>query len=279
MSIEGSVLGIDVGWSQKKKSSAVCRLSWSDREVEWHIRRFRSIEPDRKDTIKCVVDDHDLLAVAIDGTLRPSLDEIGHYRSAEYILTQKDIREQIGKPGQSSSPNGKKLNEQANKSAMVVKNFCHVSRANHQVRIDERAIVEAFPTTFLGVMVDRPKVLQHPKQKSDRYFVHLANHQRLDGFLESLLSDRKWTQTRKLSEITNHDDRAAFVCALTALSVAAGEFTAVGDEDDGWIILPPKRMFADWAWKAICGAAVRNCNEKGKLLTFVENQECSTEFC
>ena len=33
MNIEGSVLGIDVGWSQKKKSSAVCRLSWSDREV------------------------------------------------------------------------------------------------------------------------------------------------------------------------------------------------------------------------------------------------------
>ncbi len=99
------------------------------------------------------------------------------------------------------------------------------------MRIDEHAIVEAFPTTFLGVLVDRPGVLQHPKQKSDRYFVHLANHQRLDWFLERLLNDRRWAHAP--SEITNHDDRAAFVCALTALCIAVGEFTAVGDEDDG----------------------------------------------
>ena len=158
---------------------------------------------------------------------------------------------------------------------MLVKNFCCVSKASHQGCIDERAIVEAFPTTFLGVMVDRPKVLQHPKQRSDRYFVHLANHQRFDWFLECLLNDRRWAHAP--SEITNHDDRAAFVCALTALCVAVGEFTAVGDEDDGWIILPPKRMFADWAWKAACEAAARNRNKKGKLLTFVDNQECSTE--
>ena len=102
MNIEGSVLGIDVGWSPKRKSIAVCRLSWSEREVKWHIRRFRAIEPDRKDTIKRVVDDHDLLAVAIDGPLRPGFDEIGHYRSAEYLLTQQELRERIGKPGQSS---------------------------------------------------------------------------------------------------------------------------------------------------------------------------------
>ena len=275
MNMEGSVLGIDVGWSPKRKSSAVWRLSWSDGEVNWHIRRFRAIEPDRKDTIKRVVDEHDLLAVAIDGPLRPSFDEIGHYRSAEYLLTQKELRERIGKPGQSSSPNGKKLNEQANKSAMLVKNCCRISKASHQMRIDARAIVEAFPTTFLGVMVDRPEVLQRPQQKSDRYFIHLANHQRLDGFLELLPNDRKWAHAP--SEITNHDDRAAFACALTALCVAVGEFTAVGDEDDGWIILPPKRMFAGWAWKAACEAAAHNRNKKGKLLTFVDNQECSVE--
>lgn len=275
MNIEGSVLGIDVGWSPKRKSSAVCRLSWSDGEVEWHIRRFRAIEHERKDTIKRVVDEHDLLAVAIDGPLRPGFDEIGHYRSAERILTTKELRERIGKPGQSSSPNGKKLNEQANQSALLVKKFCRVSKASHQVRIDKRAVVEAFPTTFLGVMVDRPEVLQHPKQKSDRYFIHLAHHQRLDRFLELLPDDRRWT--RAPSEIANHDDRAAFVCALTALCVAAGEFTAVGDEDDGWIILPPKRMFADWAWKAVCEAAARNRSKEGKLLTFVDNRECSTE--
>ena len=48
------------------------------------------------------------------------------------------------------------------------------------------------------------------------------------------------TWIRHPSDLRNHDDRAAFVCALTALSVATGEFTAVGDERGAWIILPPQ---------------------------------------
>lgn len=48
------------------------------------------------------------------------------------------------------------------------------------------------------------------------------------------------------STVTNHDDRAALVCALTALCVAAGDFLAVGDVD-GWIILPPRAFVQDWA--------------------------------
>ena len=34
-------------------------------------------------------------------------------------------------------------------------------------------------------------------------------------------------------DVTNHDDRAALICALTALCVAAGDYTAVGDTDGG----------------------------------------------
>ena len=41
------------------------------------------------------------------------------------------------------------------------------------------------------------------------------------------------------------------ICALTALCVAMGDYTAVGDSLDGWIILPPKHWFAAWALKAI----------------------------
>jgi predicted RNase H-like nuclease len=46
--------------------------------------------------------------------------------------------------------------------------------------------------------------------------------------------------------LTNHDDRAALICALTALSVAADDFTAVGDAD-GWIVLPPRPFVRSWA--------------------------------
>ncbi len=52
------------------------------------------------------------------------------------------------------------------------------------------------------------------------------------------------------------------VCALTALCVAVGDFAAVGDSTDGWIVLPPKRKFAAWAWKAVSRNAERD-NEEG----------------
>ena len=236
----GSVLGIDVGWSTTDRSNAVCRLSWSSHEVSWEIRRFRAIDAERERAIRQVARDYALSAVAVDGPLKPGLDEIGHYRSAERLLSRGNLRKRIGKPGQSSSPNGRKLNEQANLSARLVKRVCCVEQAVHAVQIDPQTIVEAFPTTFLGVMIDRPEKLHRPKLRSDRYFVHLASGQHLDRLLAYLLPDRK--PMALLSTVRNHDDRAALVCALTGLCVAIGDFTAVGDNLDGWIILPPRSL-------------------------------------
>ena len=52
----------------------------------------------------------------------------------------------------------------------------------------------------------------------------LAQNKRLENPLES---------------ITNHDHRAAFICALAALCVARKQYVAVGDPEDGHIVLPP----------------------------------------
>ena len=43
------------------------------------------------------------------------------------------------------------------------------------------------------------------------------------------------------------DDRAAVVCASTALAVAAADYVVVDDED-GWIVLPPRSFISPWAW-------------------------------
>ena len=254
--MRGSVLGIDVGWSSRRKSSAACRLSWSCREVSWEIRRFRATDTERECAIRQVAAGHALSAVAIDGPLKPGFDEIGRYRSAERLLSRGELPKRIGKPGQSSSPNGRKLNEQANLSARLVKTLCRIEEAVHSVRIDSQSIVEAFPTTFLGVMTECPETLNRPKARSDRYFVHLAEGGQLARFIACLLPGRKLGA--ELSTIGNHDDRAALVCALTALCVAIGDFTAVGDHCDGWIVLPPKRQFAEWAWKAVSRTVEHN---------------------
>ena len=271
---EGSVLGIDIGWSETQRSSAVCRLSWDDRDIQWTTDRFRATTSEREETIGRVAGKNKLLAVAIDGPLRQSFDLIGRYRSAERLLSRGELSKRIGKPGQSSSPNGQRLNVEANKTAEFVKRRCRVRRAKHAVQIDELTIVEAFPTTFLGTMIEHPPPL-HGRKRSDVYFAHLAESRSFDRFAQRLLGGRTWI--REPRDIRNHDDRAAFVCALTALSVAAGEFTAVGDERDGWIILPPQWAFADWAWTAASETARREASEQqfgstGRLLSFPENQ-------
>ena len=275
---EGDVLGIDVGWSETQKTSAVCRLSWSKDCITWKVSRFCAKDDDRCKTIYDVAGTNLLYAVAIDGPLRRGFDLIKRYRSAERVLSRGDLLKRIGKPGQSSSPNGEKLNIQANRAALTVKSLCHVQHAipDKPPAIDEYAIVEAFPTTFLGVMVGCPERMSTGK-RSDRYFAHLDGYKRPDGgltqLIECLLGPKKWE--KHIHSLTDHDDRAAFVCAITALCIARGEYTAVGDCEDGWIILPPKREFAVLAWEAILANLNR---EKGhgcsqcSLVSYRDNQ-------
>ena len=245
---EGSVLGVDVGWSTERKSSAVCRLAWDEHKVDWQTRRYRAYDEEREQAIRWTAGDGMQLAVAIDGPLQPGFSKIGCYRSAERLLSRGELR-RVGKPGQANSPNGVKLNEQANLTARHVKKHVRIERANAAMGIDRYAILEAFPTTFLGVMVEDPESLRTSGKRSDQYFAHLARDGRLDRVLEWLLPGRR--ASRSTATVKDHDERAALICALTALCVVAGEFTAVGDDRNGWIILPPRRQFADWAWAGL----------------------------
>lgn len=82
--------------------------------------------------------------------------------------------------------------------------------------------------------------------RSDTFYKHLVEQGVLAALIEHCLPDRQ--VGKDLSAVVNHDDRAALVCALSALCVAKGDFVAVGDED-GWIILPPRHFVqpAQWA--------------------------------
>lgn len=241
----GAVLGIDVGFSAKARSSAVCCLAWDAERLGWTIRRFRAISPERETTIVAVAGSDELQAAAFDGPLRAGFEVIGRYRVADRLLTRR-LGPQIGKPGQSSTPAGMRLNAAANDCANVVLRRCRVAPARHVCLIDEKAVVEAFPSSFLGVMIESPEgVAAKRNDRSDRYFQHLTEAGVLQGLLDHLLPGRAMSQS--LSGVTNHDDRAALVCAVTALAVAAGDYTAVGDAD-GWIVLPPRRFVREWAW-------------------------------
>ena len=57
--------------------------------------------------------------------------------------------------------------------------------------------------------------------------------------------------TARLTALTPRDQRAAAVCALTAMSAARGDAVDVGDAENGWISLAPRPFLADWARAAL----------------------------
>ena len=253
------MLGVDVGVSSHRRSSAVCRLDWTATALRWEVERFRALSPDREEVLERVGGARPLLAAAFDGPLRRGLHEIGRYRSAERMLTRR-LGARIGKPGQSNSPVGRALNRAANQCAATVLDRCRVARATHAGAIDDRAIVEAFPTAFMGVMLAEPD--QIPARRGDRsdvFFIHLAADDCTGGFgalLVRLLPGRQPEQPP--AGVRQHDERAALVAAFTALAVAARDFVSVGDADDtgdGVIALPPLALIRDWAYADLAANA------------------------
>ena len=243
---KGAVIGIDVGCSPARRSSAVCRLEWSPTTVSWETARFRAAEPEREQAIAQLVGDQPIVAAAFDGPIRRGFEIIGRYRTAERMLTRR-LRPLIGKPGQSSAPVGKLLNQHANACVAHLVRHADIRPAGHGVPIDDRALVEAFPSSFLGMMIADPASLAARRgDRSDTFYKHLVGQGVLAALIEHCLPDRQ--VGKDLSAVVNHDDRAALVCALSALCVAKGDFVAVGDED-GWIILPPRHFVqpAQWA--------------------------------
>lgn len=249
----GAVGGVDIGWSTVRRSSAAARLSWDDSNIHLIIERFRAVDAEREAALRRVF--HEPVSVAaFDGPLTTGLVALEHYRLAEQMLTA-GFQPLIGKPGQSSSRNGRLLNCHANICALLMIGSRLVSTSAHKQAIHHLAVVEAFPTSFLGVLVETPEGLKsRSKSTSDVFFSYLEENRTLEQFLKRLLPGR--TLGFEIGALTNHDDRAAFICALTALCVAANDYTAVGDMD-GWIILPPFDLVRPWAHRLFERNAVR----------------------
>ncbi len=251
----GSVVGIDVGYSPKNLTSSVCILEWDVKAISWRFERFRYLPEDRQKAIDSAIGNRKALAVGIDGPLKLNLEAATTYRMCERMLTS-GIHHKIGKPGQSSSPNGKNLSKAAVETAEYLVLTSKVGIASHPQKIHDLAIVEAFPTSFLGLLIEGPVPSRSKRiKRSDQYFSLLANSGRLSSLLETLLPKRIFDD---FASIRNHDDRASLVCALTALLVASGTYSAVGCNSDGWIILPPKKWLAPCMLRGLIEAGQRN---------------------
>lgn len=221
----GAVLGVDVGFSPIRRSSAVCRLDWDDLAVRCSIKRFRAAEPERTETLASVACPSPVLVAALDGPLRGDLAIIGRYRTAERMLTRR-LAPLIGKPGQASAPVGKALNEHTNECCRILLRLASIGPSFHLQSLNDHALVEAFPSAFLGVLIEDPAALGARRgDRSDTFYQAVVETGQLGQLFHHLLPGRSLAFAP--SQFTNHDDRAALVCAITALCVAVGDYTAV----------------------------------------------------
>ena len=248
LSDHGSVLGIDVGYSARRKTTGFCGLMWDARTVRWQCENAGVDERDRLATLRRVLDEREaeLSAVAIDGPLLPRLDSTPRYRCAESLLSRGAFSRR-GKPGPTNGARGRDLHTHATRLANFVLRECRVRPAALVPAIHERAIVEAFPNLFLGVLCDESDYPAEPRRQR-KWTDTLYNWRpgdpviprKLRSLLESLLPRRAIGGDFRIAD---HEKVASFVCALTALCVAAKRFVAVGCHRDGCIVFSGRDLW------------------------------------
>lgn len=238
-----SVLGIDVGYSQKKDTTSFCLLQWDSQKVEIKTKDTSSdLHKRERDLRSLLPKSSHLLAVAIDGPLTKDLKIANNYRAAEALLSC-GVFQKRGKPGQTNSGMGQNLHKHATILAGIIMDrvkdgYLSLEKSRHLEAISEFAITEAFPNQFLAALIaekDLPRKLKNTDKWSDVYWEACVREKLLVGLMKFLLPGRTAIEFEKF---THHEQRAAIVCALTALGVALGKWVGVGDPSDGDITLP-----------------------------------------
>ena len=149
---DGAVLGIDVGFSSKGRTTSITLLEWDQSHVRVSSRRTGSDDSTRAKAIAELVGSRHLLGVALDGPLTKGFAIVPHYRSAEAILSRGEFQKR-GKPGQTSAPTGQQLHSHATRLAQLVLANATVAPSSHWEPIHAKRVVEAFPNLFLAARV------------------------------------------------------------------------------------------------------------------------------
>ncbi len=238
-----NIIGLDVGFSQRRPSSGVAHLNgtrltvhhttckWSDRK-----RILGSMDP---------VD-----VAALDAPVVP--DSEHGQRDVERLLSFGLFQRRC-KPGASHvRGTGQALRqaggETADQLAAVTPEqplpaeFPHARNSTN--------IVEAFPNAFLGVCLQDSAYALTPKLNRGKKFDWLYDAWCRDGLFPQIAAFLGIDDAGVLDAChrnDHHDERAALVCLLTAACVAAGKYVAVGEKLGGYIFRPPWQLWSDWA--------------------------------
>ena len=241
LAVEGRVLGIDVGYSPRKKTTCFCVMEWTQTTATFTFKSATSDPKERSRALASLRLIGEVAAVAVDGPLTHGLEVVAHYRAAEALLS-RGVLQKRGKPGQTSSPVGQQLHRHATALAHLALESADIMAAAHAEPIHASSVVEAFPNMYLAALVPELELPVLSRDASDRYWELLVERSdRLKSLIHRAVQGRELRND--VVAIRDHEHRAGVVCALTALAVASGAHVAVGDPVDGDIVLP---AYAEW---------------------------------
>ena len=252
-----TLLGIDVGLSFIAPTTGICRTRADGEDfVLSHVyadRASRLAALGHSDAARSI----DL--VAIDGPLLPQLRPATRRRGCERVFVCNPFQRRC-KPGESHvRGTGRALNRAASDTAgHLAGSTSEKGVPTSFPRVVTGNVVEAFPNAFLGVLLPDDAFPQIPRMRG-RKFDALFDAAKARNSMLALLDDLDWPDPAlrdALATNRQHDERAALVCAVTAVCVWRGRYTAVGDDDGGWFFLPPWEHWQPWAQRAIEQAAI-----------------------
>jgi hypothetical protein len=172
---------------------------------------------------------------AVDGPLRPGFEIRYAHRTCDRLLSKGPFQKWC-KPGPVPSPVGRELHRRATWFARGLR------RSDRKLRL-----VEAFPNVFLGTMLERREPPER-REKLNAFWERCwrGSPSHLERLARLLFDDRAAEICRFGRELTNREERAAFVCALTAWSALRGLATQVGARNEGLICLGPPASLRPW---------------------------------
>jgi predicted RNase H-like nuclease len=238
------LIGLDVGFSAKKATSAVATLA----ATTISVGRATAVANSRN---KLLSDVSAAAVIAIDAPLMPTFHT--RIRSCERLFARGQFQCRCKAGFSHVTGTGLALRNAGFESAAQFDRLASTISIATRVPLvhGPRNIVEAFPNAFLGVCVSTDRYAEMPKlqrgQKFDWLYAEWCRAGSFRLLVEKLASVLPELFASRCEKNHDHEERAALVCLATAASVAAGRYTAVGDPIGGYFFLPPWSLWADWA--------------------------------
>jgi hypothetical protein len=259
--VSQALLGVDVGFSETRKTTG---LAWfSETGVQATVTG--SLWSERKRDLPTGIT---FRLVPLDAPIVP-ISNADARRGCEYIFYGGAFARRC-RPGLSHHGRGLRLRLAGTQAANEFAKILPAGPVPYGPSVIAGIpIVEAFPNTFMGVMLPEGRFLSWSKSlgsaKSDWLYEQLVEL----GIMRKLL-ERLMLRERSIAEVfertTNHDERAALICLLTALFAAKSDAVIVGDDQGGWFWLPPIEVWAGWARDAF-RLALSTHQQQGKFPT------------